>query len=193
MNSTGSDDESCRLRFPGQYEDDESGLFYNRYRYYDSETGQYVSPDPIGLEGGLNLYSYVKNPLTWIDPLGLTSCQLSAAMEKNGTSRPANSAAHHIVPETAKGAQPARNILNKYDLLNSHENGAFLPNRNNTDLNVPGIMHNGRHPDPYLDALNRRIENADVRGGKLEVIRELDDVRGIILSADRNASWYDIL
>ncbi|STR05626.1 PAAR-like domain-containing protein [Hafnia alvei] len=62
---------SCHLRFPGQYEDDESGLFYNRYRYYDSETGQYVSPDPIGLAGGVNPYGYVVNPLKYIDPLGL--------------------------------------------------------------------------------------------------------------------------
>ncbi|TBM12765.1 RHS repeat-associated core domain-containing protein [Hafnia alvei] len=60
---------SCRLRFPGQYEDDESGLFYNRYRYYDGDTGQYVSPDPIGLFGGLN--PYASNPLKYIDPQGL--------------------------------------------------------------------------------------------------------------------------
>lgn len=65
------DAPSCHLRFPGQYEDDESGVFYNRYRYYDSETGQYVSPDPIGLLGGDNPYGYVVNPLKYIDPLGL--------------------------------------------------------------------------------------------------------------------------
>ncbi|WP_052959238.1 RHS repeat domain-containing protein [Hafnia alvei] len=68
------DAPSCRLRFPGQYEDDESGLYYNRYRYYDGDTGQYVSPDPIGLLGGVNPYGYVSNPLNWIDPLGLACC-----------------------------------------------------------------------------------------------------------------------
>ncbi|WET42268.1 RHS repeat-associated core domain-containing protein [Citrobacter enshiensis] len=62
---------TCRLRFPGQYEDAESGLYYNRFRYYDCETGQYLCADPIGLEGGLNLYAYAPNPLSWIDPLGL--------------------------------------------------------------------------------------------------------------------------
>uniref|UniRef100_UPI0036D7AD40 RHS repeat-associated core domain-containing protein n=1 Tax=Photorhabdus sp. RM322S TaxID=3342825 RepID=UPI0036D7AD40 len=56
---------SCNLRFCGQYEDEESGLFYNRFRYYSPETGQYLSPDPIGLEGGLNLYAYVHNPVSW--------------------------------------------------------------------------------------------------------------------------------
>ncbi|STR05632.1 Uncharacterized conserved protein [Hafnia alvei] len=68
------DAPSCHLRFPGQYEDDESGLFYNRFRYYDGESGQYVSPDPIGLRSGLRPYGYVSNPLKWIDPLGLACC-----------------------------------------------------------------------------------------------------------------------
>jgi len=61
----------CRLRFAGQYEDEESGLYYNRHRYYDCVTGQYLSADPVGLAGGLNLYAYAPNPLSWIDPLGL--------------------------------------------------------------------------------------------------------------------------
>ncbi|MBL5886573.1 RHS repeat-associated core domain-containing protein, partial [Lelliottia aquatilis] len=65
---------ACRLRFPGQYEDEESGLYYNRFRYYDAETGQYLSPDPIGLMGGTNPYGYVANPLRWVDPLGLMCC-----------------------------------------------------------------------------------------------------------------------
>jgi RHS repeat-associated protein len=69
--SANDDNLSCRLRFPGQYEDTESGLHYNRFRYYDSETGQYISADPIGLAGGVNPYGYVHNPLGWIDPLGL--------------------------------------------------------------------------------------------------------------------------
>jgi RHS repeat-associated protein len=68
------DKVTCNLRFAGQYADVESGLHYNRHRYYDVDTGQYLCPDPIGLAGGLNLYAYVPNPLTWIDPLGLAKC-----------------------------------------------------------------------------------------------------------------------
>lgn len=66
------DRATCNLRFVGQYADAESGLHYNRFRYYDSETGQYLSPDPTGLAGGVNPYGYVHNPLSWVDPLGLT-------------------------------------------------------------------------------------------------------------------------
>ncbi|MDB6375183.1 RHS repeat-associated core domain-containing protein, partial [Photorhabdus bodei] len=65
---------TCNLRFCGQYEDTESGLFYNRHRYYESDTGQYLSPDPLNLSGGFNPYSYVHDPVNWIDPLGLAGC-----------------------------------------------------------------------------------------------------------------------
>ena len=61
------------LRFQGQYEDAETGLFYNRYRYYDPDTARYLTQDPIGLIGGSNLYKYAPNPVNWIDPLGLTT------------------------------------------------------------------------------------------------------------------------
>ncbi|CDG95453.1 Complete genome; segment 11/17 [Xenorhabdus bovienii str. puntauvense] len=61
----------CNLRFAGQYEDEESGLYYNRFRYYNPETAQYLLPDPIGLLGGVNPYGYVHNPANWIDPYGL--------------------------------------------------------------------------------------------------------------------------
>lgn len=59
------------LRFQGQYLDRETGLHYNLYRFYDPDIGKFISGDPIGLKGGLNLYSYAPNPLSWIDPLGL--------------------------------------------------------------------------------------------------------------------------
>jgi RHS repeat-associated protein len=59
------------FRFQGQYFDEESGLHYNRYRYYDAHSGRFVSKDPIGLAGGINLHQYAPNPLEWVDPLGL--------------------------------------------------------------------------------------------------------------------------
>ncbi|HHK8073697.1 TPA: RHS repeat-associated core domain-containing protein, partial [Serratia marcescens] len=60
------------LRYAGQYQDDESGLLYNLFRYYEPEVGRFTTQDPIGLRGGLNLYQYAPNPLMWVDPLGLS-------------------------------------------------------------------------------------------------------------------------
>jgi len=58
--------------YPGQYYDQETGLHYNYFRYYNPQTGRYISPDPIGLEGGINLFAYVAgNPIIHKDRLGL--------------------------------------------------------------------------------------------------------------------------
>jgi RHS repeat-associated protein len=59
------------IRLPGQQYDEETGLYYNRHRYYDPLQGRYITQDPIGLRGGWNLYQYPLDPVTDIDPLGL--------------------------------------------------------------------------------------------------------------------------
>lgn len=64
---------STPLRFQGQIEDHETGLFYTRFRYYDPDAGLYITPDPIGLVGGLSAYGYGVNTTGWIDPLGLAT------------------------------------------------------------------------------------------------------------------------
>jgi RHS repeat-associated protein len=61
------------LRFQGQYFDQETGLHYNRFRYYDPVVGRFIHQDPIGLEGGTNNLIFAPNSTAWIDPLGLAT------------------------------------------------------------------------------------------------------------------------
>ncbi len=71
-------------RFPGQYFDKETNLHYNYFRYYEPETGRYVSPDPIGLAGGINTYGYVAgNPMSFTDPTGEAIPAIIAACAGN--------------------------------------------------------------------------------------------------------------
>jgi len=64
----------CPIRFQGQWFDKESGLHYNRFRYYDPQCGRFICEDPIGLAGGENLYFYAPNSISWVDPFGLNNC-----------------------------------------------------------------------------------------------------------------------
>ncbi|SEK57180.1 RHS repeat-associated core domain-containing protein [Pseudomonas agarici] len=79
------------LRFQGQYFDDETGLHYNTFRYYDPQVGRFITQDPISILGGANLYQYAVNPLGWLDPLGWAG-------------NPAN--ATHITYEGIKNGKP---------------------------------------------------------------------------------------
>ena len=98
------------LRFPGQVADAETGLRYNRHRYYDPATRTYGQSDPTGLRGGLRPQGYVKSPLQWVDVLGLGGCNwkkkrpadgphYSVAYEANlerGVDYPGRSDRHHF-------------------------------------------------------------------------------------------------
>ena len=92
------------IRFQGQYHDHETGLHYNRYRYYDPRVGRFVSKDPISYAGGLNLYAYAPNPTGWVDPLGLARCKCTSKDEKTRL-------APELVFKTNKEAAKAAEIL----------------------------------------------------------------------------------
>ena len=114
------------IRLQGQYEDSESGLVYNRYRYFDSNAGHFISQDHLRLIAGDALYAFASNAFFWADPLGLV-CQETArrykilrakgltpaeafAVAKNGRYTPRSrahlSASHHharSIPQPGKG------------------------------------------------------------------------------------------
>jgi RHS repeat-associated protein len=88
----------CPFRYQGQYEDSETGLYYNRFRYYSPEEGIYISQDPIRLNGGSSLYSYVHDTNGWVDILGLneindkgTLGEQNSGIVKNTTRIPSDS------------------------------------------------------------------------------------------------------
>jgi RHS repeat-associated protein len=71
------------LRLQGQYFDGETGLYYNRFRYYEPTIGCFVSQDPLGLAAGENVYAYAPSTQKWIDPLGLCKVNKSEISDEN--------------------------------------------------------------------------------------------------------------
>ncbi|MDQ9127420.1 RHS repeat-associated core domain-containing protein [Serratia fonticola] len=105
------------LRFQGQYEDAESGLYYNLNRYYDPGVGRYLTADPSKLAGGLNAYSYVDgNPVGWVDPLGLKGLpgfDSKSAGEINSDSIIKSPISQPTLPETKHRAKNTEEMTNE--------------------------------------------------------------------------------
>jgi RHS repeat-associated protein len=68
------------LRFQGQWFDEETGLHYSLYRFYDPEVGRFICQDPLRLDAGVNLYEYAPNPLNYYDPLGISTGRVGNAL-----------------------------------------------------------------------------------------------------------------
>ena len=104
------------LLFAGQYFDQESGLAYNRFRYYDPQSGCYLKSDPIGLAGGETPYGYVHNPWDWLDPFGLAKCPVNKYEVgtfkdlKNRSVSGDNLDIHHVVQ-----TQPGKQVIPSYN------------------------------------------------------------------------------
>ena len=85
------------IRFQGQHFDTETGLHYNRFRYFDPDLGMFTSRDPIGLNGGMNVFQYAPNPTGWIDPFGLAVTPLDkTGFTTYGLYRPGESTPYYV-------------------------------------------------------------------------------------------------
>ncbi|POZ55846.1 putative deoxyribonuclease RhsC [Lysinibacillus sphaericus] len=142
------DKDFIPFRYQGQYEDVEIGLYYNRFRYYDPEQGNYTQVDPIGLAGGNpTLYSYVANPNYLLDPLGLEKCRLSAADKKTLGPAPTDMVKphyHHIVREKAPknwDSVHRKYITDSQDIIKKHGIGLNDDLRNFTWAQNGGGAH----------------------------------------------------
>ena len=108
------------IRLQGQYADEETGLSYNRFRYFDNKIGAFISIDPISLNGGINLYEYANNPQGWIDPLGLNpKCRITGkAFDKASDmpiTRPGTTAWRDAVNAIRKGGRGDIRVANSVD------------------------------------------------------------------------------
>ncbi|MGC0935483.1 RHS repeat-associated core domain-containing protein [Pantoea agglomerans] len=161
------------LCYQGQYFDAETGLHYNRSRYYDPDAGRFVSQAPIGLAGGVNLYQYAPNPLSWVDPLGLSRCSSASGQLPELRGRPVNEVervlSQHGFTQTKVSNSAARNQVWKhsdgsevrihpygYQSMNM-KNGALTPK---SGLN--GHVHKENHLGDQLDDLGNISTNPDL-------------------------------
>ena len=164
----------------GQYEDEETGLYYNRFRYYDPSTGGYISQDPIGLEGNNpTLYGYVHDPNSWNDPLGLDCAENKKIKQlHNGESvnvksfKEANSLLKKAFPNAkrTKGASPNSMRL-------SEKNKTFKLDENRTPVykkdylkDENGIIYgHSQLPEGHIHKTNPHINILTSEGNKVSI------------------------
>ncbi|MFQ1700254.1 RHS repeat-associated core domain-containing protein [Loktanella agnita] len=136
---------TCQIRFQGQWADEESGLHYNRFRYYDAEAGQYLLTDPLGLSGGTRPQGYVTDPNNWIDPFGLASCPVRVVNDtpiygkgqRDGT--PGHDQFSEVIANKLAMSGKFREIH-----MNHQYNSGVGPGQSRRRPDVMAIDHNGR-------------------------------------------------
>ena len=169
----------CNYLYQGQTLDAETGLAYNRFRYYDNEEGVYISQDPIGLLGGSNLYGYVNDSNNLIDPLGLNG------MPKGGWNygnmpKIDGYQNHHVTPRS-KADHPAIKAAG-FD-VDKPSNLIYLPKEAGT--HSTRSLHDGwnkGHSDynaHMQSELDRIYEKGQTKGwGQKDYAAEIDKLRG---------------
>lgn len=124
------------LRFPGHYHDPETGLHYNRFRYYSPELGRYVSADPLGVAGGINLYAYPGNPVEKVDVDGL--------MASKGQACPTSAPTETANPKPQK----PRFTLSRTPPPSKSGPNAQQPQRLTVDKGPQTVTHEAPQPQP---------------------------------------------
>lgn len=168
------------LRLPGQYEDGETGLYYNDHRYYDPRQGRYLSPDPLGLRAGINTYAYVAgNPLKYVDPSGL----ILFAFDGTGNSSPA---------QDGSSLSNVRKFYEAYDIDNNGP--AFYITgigTTNEDMPIKGNILNGKGFDERV-ALGFRFLDEFINDDSGTTTLDID-VIGFSRGAAEARVWINLL
>ncbi len=178
---------SNNIRFQGQYFDLETGLHYNRYRYYSPYVGRYISKDPIGLLGGFNTFVYVSDPNGWVDPYGLYGTRGKQNRMPSDKHMPTKQGyqRQHIIPYSLKDHEIfAKSGMN----INGASNLMYMPVCEGIDKNEKLGLHRGwtsehaeynRKVERKLDAIQARSrgQNWDYRKYQSEVLNLQRELR----------------
>lgn len=148
------------LRFQGQYHDHETGLHYNRHRYYDPQVGRFISKDPIGYAGGLNLHQYAPNPVDWIDPLGLVKKAPSKFARKDGD----GATADEIAASKVSGGHRRGQSSCREKMLEQKPVGGYPCWRCGQTSTNPEDMHLGHKNVPTAKGGNLESVNVSLEG-----------------------------
>ena len=180
------DGKQQNLRFQGQYLDHETGLHYNTFRYYDADIGRFISLDPIGMLGGINLGSYSPNPVSWSDPLGLMP--LSNPVGQGHHMAPWQVATHlGVHPLNSQTGVPAMFWNNSQwtGLEHSKMHGYNGYGTATKPVVKPGQLPANASASSWLESLGKHYNNpdiADVRGD-LHLLKA-DGTKGALLAAN---------
>ena len=163
----------------GMYADNElDGLYYNRFRWYDSNGGNYISQDPIGLIGGINQYAYVQDPNSLIDLLGLSGMP-KGGWNYNNMPKFDDYQLHHVIPRS-KANHPAIKAAG-FDVDNP-SNLIYLPKE--SGVHPTRSVHNGwnkGHAD-YNTSITQQLDEIAEIGkannwSKADYAAAIDDLR----------------
>ncbi|WP_240666827.1 RHS repeat-associated core domain-containing protein, partial [Serratia marcescens] len=164
------------LRYAGQYQDDESGLHYNLFRYYEPEVGRFTTQDPIGLRGGLNLYQYAPNPLMWVDPLGLKVLYRGMSLDEYNSLMNEGWKAGQGTMEGKWFAESYKDAVTWGNKM-GHGGDVFRV----VQIDVPDNVASKMHIDPHLDGIGpaRYAEVVDLNNhAKVTWSKEIKAKRG---------------
>lgn len=173
------DREFIPFRQLGQYEDEETGLYYNRFRYYSPETGAYISQDPISILGGLNVYAYVKDTNRFVDIFGLNELLYRMRLQvQTGSKNIVSRAIQSKEPITAElFSEEMKNMINdlkkvRKDLVDKTEKVALKISKK-----VQALANTGNGISSTGNILREKFE-----GKKGEFIRlDVENLEGVNL------------
>ncbi|MCU1762194.1 DUF6531 domain-containing protein [Pseudomonas sp. 14P_8.1_Bac3] len=172
------------LRFQGQYFDPETGLHYNRHRYYQPDVGRYLTPDPSQLAGGVNQYRYTRSPTGWVDPLGLSECPGAGKCGTGaGVEDPAGKVKADEGAPPTPSPKPNKRYLYRGDSRESWEifETGFEPLGDSMDIYLHA--HDNRNPPSFFVSTstseNAAIQFATGYGFEDGFVYVIKNIRGI--------------